>query len=261
MIRCIYLHTDWTMKILSSKRSHLYSNFILRRHTSAIQNNPWTLRSGCDLRSQSATVYEQKIKKETIKTTENMKHHETVEAECLAASCCSWLLLSAIWFLGSAVDGMAQRAQHEPPVVTETLLWTGKMEAQPKNIQEPNALYRCPAKQMQMHANAANPMFKLVFADMSCKPFLLKMVWFLFLMFFFANGIETNFCLCSQFATTSPNAWNSMSLNKVLAQYDFVHYGVEKIKHDIILVKLLYFTGRGSKFIFQGMELSKVVVI
>ena len=27
------------------------------------------------------------------------------------------------------------------------------------------------------------------------------------------------------------------------------------------LVKLLYFTGRGSKFIFQGMELSKVVVI
>ena len=29
----------------------------------------------------------------------------------------------------------------------------------------------------------------------------------------------------------------------------------------IYLVKLLYFTGRGSKFIFQGMELSKVAVI
>ena len=38
-------------------------------------------------------------------------------------------------------------------------------------------------------------------------------------------------------------------------------YNCSSFQTYMYLVKLLYFTGRGSKFIFQGMELSKVVVI
>ena len=54
-------------------------------------------------------------------------------------------------------------------------------------------------------------------------------------------------------------SWSPVELGKL--RVEGVAHGSVSLSLSKYLVKLLYFTGRGSKFIFQGMELSKVAVI